>query len=342
MLRKTLAKLLPNPQFNNPGLWKQDYRIAVTGFTRSGKTVFLTSLISHLMHHVPKQFSLGPGRQIVAPESLPPTKSWVRFPFDENRRFLSGNCDGRPEWPEKTRFPSQFRLEFQRSDWRLAKMRLTLYDLPGERFADCAMYRRDFRRWSHQQLEWLSGLNKRPPELDAFLSLVTRADTQLATSERMIFSYKKALAALYRGYHQFITPSTFVLSAAGENTHVGDLFADAIAACDLDTIARGRCSGLPDAEFTPLSLRLFDQPGELVRQFDARFQRYQREVVNPMYRALSGCDAMAVLLDLAHILQGGAAVYDDAEEFFRQILNAVNPGWKLNHVFRRWIPGVPR
>lgn len=31
-------------------------------------------------------------------------------------------------------------------------------------------------------------------------------------------------------------------------------------------------------------------------------------------------------------------MYDDAEEYFRQILNAVNPGWKLKHAFRRWIP----
>ena len=338
VLSKSLTNLLPNPQFNNPGLWKPDCRIAVTGFTRSGKTVFLTSLISHLLHHEPERFHLGPNLHIVKPESLPPTKGWSQFPYMENRRFLAGNHAGKPEWPEKTRFPSQYRLEFERSDWRLSRMRLTLYDLPGERFADCAMYRQGFQRWSLQQIQWLTGLNQQPPELDGFLSLVASDAPPLPTADQLIFSYKKALAALYRGYHQFITPSTFVLSAAGENPHVADLFAGAIAAGDFETIATGRCSGLPEAEFTPLPQHLFGQPGELVGQFEARFQRYQREIVEPLFRTLARCDAMAVLLDLAHILQGGEGVCDDAETFVKQILNAVQPGRRYDQIGRGWLP----
>lgn len=223
------------PDFNNPGIWKRDYRVAVTGFSRAGKTVFLTSLAAHLLNHDPQRFHMGRGIEIVSPHILSPHRGWEEFPYHDNRTALSGEAPG---WPEKTRSATQLRIEFQLSHWRVKKIHLTLYDLPGERFADCTMHRSRFESWSNDQLQWLGGLGERPPEVDDFLRLVNRANARRHSPEEIVFSYKKALAALYAGYHKFIAPSTFVLDTEG--SHLYEDHTASSQQADLDAIAQRR------------------------------------------------------------------------------------------------------
>jgi predicted YcjX-like family ATPase len=329
------------PEFNNPGLWKRDYRIAVTGFSRAGKTVFLTSLISHLLNHDARRFRLGSDVHIVNPEMRALRDRWEEFPYQENYRVLAGD---EPDWPEKTRVPARCCVDFEFSHWRFAKARVTLYDLPGERFADCAMYRSSFRTWSNAQIQWLAGVDHRPREVDEFLNLTGRSVTRCPEAGQLIHSYKRALAALYADFHQFLAPSTFVLSRDGGllyEDHEDDLRRQ-----DFESVAARRLSGLPAAEFAPLPIRFIDQGGDLVREFARHYKKYRRTVVRPLFGTLARCDSMAVLVDLAYILQGGPPQYHDADEFLRQILLALKPGLKLHQlpgmaVPRRWTGSRP-
>jgi predicted YcjX-like family ATPase len=50
--------------FNNPGILSYRYPIAVSGFRDSGKTVFLTSLVHHLLNHDPSGFDLDARRRV--------------------------------------------------------------------------------------------------------------------------------------------------------------------------------------------------------------------------------------------------------------------------------------
>jgi len=335
-MNRFLSKL-KLPDFNNPGIWKSEYRIAVTGFSRAGKTVFLTSLISHLLNHDPKRFFLGKdsGKNdvaIVSPNIKAPTGNWQQFDYTDHRRRLAGK---EPAWPEKTRFPTSLRVDFEFSHWRFAKARLTLYDLPGERFADCSMYRNSYREWSNRQIQWL-GLQSQTPEIGGFLALVNPRSDRMPDPAELVRSYKMALASLYAGFHKHISPSTFALDLDGR--HLWETCAKDLQAGNLEEVGNCRLAGLRDAEFTPLSIRLLDGKSDLVRQFEKYYERYRKEVVRTLFRTLAKCDSLAVLMDVAHILLGGEGVRDDADQFLKDVLEALNPGQKLHHVLRRPVP----
>lgn len=331
-MKKVFAKF-KGPEFKNPNLWKREFRIATTGFSRSGKTVFLTSLISHLLNHDPQKFYLGDGLAIVNPVLKPPQTDWEPFDYTEYRRRLTG---ANPSWPDKTKSSTRAVIEFEFSHWRFATARLVLYDLPGERFADCSMYRDTFHEWSNRQIQWFSGLQARTPEVEAFLNLVNRRAGSAPRSDELLISYKTALASLFAGCHKYISPSTFVLDIEG--SHVWEsqrgLFDDG----NMKGVAESRLSGLTGAEFTPLTLTLINRERELVRQFENNYKRYRKEVVENLFRTLAKCDSLAVLVDMAHILQSGEGVCNDADQFLNDVLEALNPGQTIGQLARRPLP----
>ena len=62
-------------------------RIGVIGLQGSGKTVLLTSLINHLMHHDPRRFPLGDGNVEVTHfvQELP-DPGWDQFPVRQGAK----------------------------------------------------------------------------------------------------------------------------------------------------------------------------------------------------------------------------------------------------------------
>ncbi len=135
-------------------------RIGVIGLQGSGKTVLLTSLINHLMHHDPRRFPLGDGTVEVTHfvQELP-DPGWDQFPYAKARRSL-----GQAAWPEKTLETSQYKCSFRWSG-KQPLGGLTFYDLPGERFADLFMYENDYANWSSESLQEL-GASAQFPEFE--------------------------------------------------------------------------------------------------------------------------------------------------------------------------------
>jgi uncharacterized protein len=334
MLKAIKSRMPRVPTFNNPRLWTRDYRIAVTGFANSGKSVLLTSLLQHLFNHDPGRFYIHGQVKIVAPEwSALNGKAWDDFhrDFDRNIALLRAT-----EWPDKTLRASRATLRFRRNDWGYSQLRLTLYDLPGERFADSSIFRQSFEDWSRDQLEWLGPLSSPHPEVASYLDSIQRWPANKLTAEAIVLAYKRALAALYAGYHKQLTPSTFVLDQ--DANYLAKVCHDELATRDWKAVAAARISGLPDGEFAPLPRRVLDHSPDFAEQFAKHYRRYRLRVVRPLFRDLSRCDAVAVLVDLAHILQSGPAVLDDADEFVRQVLDALQPGRRLRDLLLSLLP----
>ena len=87
-------------------------RLGVTGLARSGKTVFITSLVANLMDRgrMP-QFSPAASGAIKAAWLQPqPDDTLPRFDYESHLAALSGD---NPRWPESTRSISQLRLSFR-------------------------------------------------------------------------------------------------------------------------------------------------------------------------------------------------------------------------------------
>src|SRR5690554_7876476 len=70
-------------------------RVGVVGLYRSGKTVFLTSLINHLQNHNPHHFRLGRGDvKLTYSGNLKPSR-FAEFPYLQYRNQLVNA----KEWP---------------------------------------------------------------------------------------------------------------------------------------------------------------------------------------------------------------------------------------------------
>ncbi|MBV9491384.1 MAG: YcjX family protein, partial [Verrucomicrobia bacterium] len=149
-------------------------RIGVLGFSESGKTVFLTSLLDHFQHQSRsgsfplfndggKPFQLTWERRIEATS----VQGFNVFPFESNRQRLQ-----RFEWPVKTGAGSEVRHRFVRSDWAWRKMDLDFFDLPGERVIDVLMCGSDYSAWSRCILQTIQENDELSRLAEPFLRLV--------------------------------------------------------------------------------------------------------------------------------------------------------------------------
>ncbi|MHB1035011.1 MAG: YcjX family protein [Pirellulales bacterium] len=126
MLHNLVARWLDPRKF--PKSRTSHVRLAVTGCSRAGKTVFLTSLINHLLWHKPERFRLGPKsnlpRIVKAAERRPRKLLWRTFSYPIYREGLAAK---HPTWPEKTTDCSQYTLAFESDDSFLTRYRLMNY-----------------------------------------------------------------------------------------------------------------------------------------------------------------------------------------------------------------------
>ncbi|MBV1798328.1 YcjX family protein [Siccirubricoccus sp. G192] len=162
-------------------LGQERIRLAVTGLTRAGKTVFLTSLLANLLaagqgrRTLPALEAAAGGRlrgvRLVPAgiESLP------RFDVAAHLAALAADP---PAWPGRTEDLStlELTLEVERRSWLggllgSRSITLELLDYPGEWLLDLPMLSQDFAEWSAATLQRL----RRGPRAEAardFLAFV--------------------------------------------------------------------------------------------------------------------------------------------------------------------------
>ena len=281
-------------------------RLGVTGLSRAGKTVFITSLIANLIElgRMPGLRAAAEGRIASVWLQPQPDDTVPRFDFETHLAALTGRA---PHWPESTSNISELRLSFRVKPSGLLSglsgtrtVHLDIVDYPGEWLLDLGLLDKDFATWSR---DTLARLEKRPGTGD-FLRALAEVDPNQpldeATAKALTLTFSETLKSLRAAGFSDCTPGRFLLP--------GDL------------------AGSPVLTFVPLPAANFPR-GSLGRECARRFEAYKREVVKPFFRThFSRIDRQIVLVDMLGAIHAGPRAVDDMRQAMADILAAFRPG----------------
>src|SRR5690606_13047980 len=141
------------------GLSDPVIRLGVTGLSRAGKTVFITSLVANLLDRgrMPGLRAAADGSIAAAWLQPQPDDTVPRFDYERHLAAMTGPD---PHWPEGTRHVSQLRLSLRIqprgliAGWRGQQvLHLDIVDYPGEWLLDLRLMDKDFDQWSQEVLD---------------------------------------------------------------------------------------------------------------------------------------------------------------------------------------------
>jgi len=296
--------------------------LAVTGLSRSGKTVFITSLIHNLLSatHNPNRMPLlnvaGSGRLLGARMEGPAAGGLPRFRYEEN---VAAMASGAPDWPDRTDDLREIRIEVRfmpaNAAGKLlseisgspATITLRIIDYPGEWLLDLPLLTQSYADWSRACL----ALYRRGPRIDVaadFMAFIAQHGCDEIGSEedaRQAHDLYRAFLIKARDIHglSHLQPGRFL------------------------------CPGnLADASllwFAPLDVPETAHlgPRTLGALMEERFERYKREVVTRFhddhFRTFS---RQIVLVDVLRALLAGREAFEDQRLALEAILQGFRYG----------------
>ncbi len=288
-------------------LFEPVIRLGVTGLARSGKTVFITSLVANLIDRgrMPGLTAAREGRIIAAFLQPQPDDTVPRFDYESHIAALTGPD---PHWPESTRAVSELRLSLRvRPGGLLSGVRgprtvhLDIVDYPGEWLLDLGLLERSYEQWSDDTLARLDtracaqGFIERARAIDA------QAAHDEATAQDLARRFADYLhAARAQGFSD-CTPGRFLLP--------GDL------------------AGSPVLTFAPIPHPGSSRRGSIHREMARRYEVYKRKVVKPFFRThFARIDRQVVLVDALGAIHAGPRALEDLRLAMAEILGAFRPG----------------
>lgn len=286
-------------------------RLGVTGLSRAGKTVFITSLVRNLTEPVRMaQLRAAQSGAIRGVYLQPqPDLTLPRFDYEAHLAALTG---ANPRWPEGTRAVSELRLSFRLAPSGLMgglsgmltgdrRLHLDIVDYPGEWLLDLGLLGRDFASWS---AEVLARIEPRP-EAASFRAELDGIDPGATHDEGLA----QGLARSFTGYLQAARAAGWADCTPGRFLLPGDL------------------AGSPVLTFAPLPPPANPGRRSLWREFERRFEGYQRQVVRPFFEAhFARIDRQVILVDLLEAVHRGPAALEDHRRTLAQALAAFKPG----------------
>lgn len=282
-------------------------RLGVTGLARSGKTVFITSLVANLIDRarMAQLLAQAEGRIQAAYLQPQPDDTLPRFDYETHLAALTA---AQPHWPDGTRAVSELRLSLRVRPSGLLSglsgprtLHLDIVDYPGEWLLDLGLMDKSYDQWSREVMARIAPR----AEAAAFLAQLGGVDPAAPHDEpraqdlaRRFTGYLNA--ARETGYYD-CTPGRFILP--------GDL------------------AGSPVLTFAPL-------PGEgegprksLRREMARRFEAYKAQVVKPFFRDhFSRIDRQVVLVDALGAIHKGPQAVEDMRQAMAETLGAFRPG----------------
>lgn len=307
-------------------------RLAVTGLSRSGKTVFISALIHQLLHSEDSQalpfFAVSNEQRILGVRQLPPdVTDSAAFPYADSLQRLNAHP---ARWPESTEQLSSIRLAIRyRPRSRLHRMlgdTATLYldiiDYPGEWLLDLPLLQRSYDDWS-QQCRTLFASEPRATLAADWLQTLAKLDLDAAADTASLQALSAAYKALLQAFRQdpyalsLLQPGRFVLPGELANS---DLLAFFPLAC-------------------PAASTSAEPPRDLIKGsnreiLQARFATYQSAVIERFYREhFCRFDRQIVLVDCLKTLNRGQECFDDMQRALTQILHSFQYG--RNGLLRR-------
>lgn len=285
----------------------QVVRLGVTGLSRAGKTVFITSLIANLLNRgrMPQFQAAATGRIQMAYLQPQPDDTIARFDYENHLAALTGTT---PHWPDGTQRVSELRVSMRVQPKGLLSglqgprsVHLDIVDYPGEWLLDLSLLDKDFATWS---AEVLSRLPDRP-NADAFMAALGAFDPsqpfQEPDAQYLAATFTEHLTASRAAGFSDCTPGRFLLP--------GDL------------------AGSPVLTFAPMPS--VDRPARksLWREFERRYESYKRNVVRPFFRDhFTKIDRQIVLTDVLGAIHAGPQAVEDMRRSMSDILSAFRPG----------------
>jgi predicted YcjX-like family ATPase len=282
-------------------------RLGVTGLARSGKTVFITSLVANLLDRgrMPHLLAAAEGRIEAAFLQPQPDDTVPRFDYEAHLGALTAKS---PTWPDSTRAISELRISLKvRPNGLLAGLQgprtvhIDIVDYPGEWLLDLGLLDLSYDDWSAQVLSRIVDR----PQAAAYLALATATNAEAKLDEPVAQSLASQFAAYLNaarddGYYD-CTPGRFLLP--------GDLV------------------GSPVLTFAPLAKTSTNPRRSLIREMERRFEAYKSQVVKPFFRDhFSRIDRQVVLVDALGAIHNGPQAVEDMRGAMSEILSSFRPG----------------
>ena len=187
--------------------------LAVTGLSRSGKTVFITSLIHNLLSsmHNPNRMPLlnvvGERRLLAANLDAAKALRLPRFPYLTNIEKMAGNL---PDWPERTADISEIGVEIRFAPANAlgrfmseitgspASLTIRIVDYPGEWLLDLPLLTQTYAEWSRATLaEFRNGV--RAEIFRDFLAFIARPARMRPPARRSRKRRMISIALVFQG-----------------------------------------------------------------------------------------------------------------------------------------------
>ncbi|MFU8824805.1 YcjX family protein [Yoonia sp.] len=281
-------------------------RLGVTGLSRAGKTVFITSLVANLMDRgrMP-QLTAAASSAIQAAFLQPqPDDTVPRFAYETHLARLTAPD---PSWPQGTRQISELRLSLRVQPSGLLSglsgprtIHIDIVDYPGEWLLDLGLLDLTYAQWAKAALARAEGR----PKGDAYLTLAGQTDPQTPLSE----TQAETLAATFTAHLNAAREAGFSDCTPGRFLLPGDL------------------AGSPVLTFAPLAGDRFAR-GSLGREMARRFDSYKANIVRPFFRDhFAKIDRQIVLVDVLGAIHAGPAALEDLRRAMAAVLGAFKPG----------------
>jgi predicted YcjX-like family ATPase len=281
-------------------------RLGVTGLSRAGKTVFITSLVANLMDRgrMPQLEAAANGAIQTAYLQPQPDDTVPRFPFEAH---LSALTSPTPHWPNGTNQISELRVSLRVQPRGLLSgfsgprtVHIDIVDYPGEWLLDLGLLDQSYAEWSMASLARAHG---RPGGND-YAALVAGVDPTIKLDEPKA----QELAEKFTVHLQDARQAGYSDCSPGRFLLPGDL------------------AGSPVLTFAPLPDGPYPR-GSLGREFERRFESYKRNIVRPFFRDhFAKIDRQIVLVDVLGAIHAGPAALDDLRAAMARILGAFRPG----------------
>ncbi|SFF80746.1 YcjX family protein [Neptunomonas qingdaonensis] len=293
-------------------------KIAVTGLSRSGKTVFITSLVHHLLEANQSRslpfFEVASDQRIISVKDLS-SSSDSPFPLRQSVQALGQEP---PLWPESTTGLSEVKLAIRyKPSGRLqrlindsATLYLDIIDYPGEWLLDLPLLHLDFAQWCRKQQQLFS--------VEPRASLAANWSKAQSDIDWLAPADDDTLAILSSEYTKLLH-----LLRNQENA--------------LSMIQPGRCV-LPGELASSTLLQLFPilnpppdlsqiTAGSMYQRLQQRYDDYREQIVKRFYREhFSRFDRQVVLVDCLKALNHGKPCFDDMKLALTEILQSFNYG----------------
>lgn len=295
-------------------------KLAVTGLSRSGKTVFITSLVHQLLHGIEGSrlpfFQMASNKRLRGTKVLPhPDRHIPSFRYD---RTIEQLCGEPPTWPHPTSGISEIRLAVRYlSNNPLLKhvspintLYVDIVDYPGEWLLDLPLLELTYEQWS-EQIAHICEIEPRLSLSEEWRTFIESIDLASEANADIL----RQAATLYTDFLYRCKEPQYGLSLLQPGRFI-------MPGEDL--------KGAPLLEFCPLfniSQDIYYSENSLYAEMKRRYESYKEHIVKKFYKEhFESFDRQIVLADVLKTFNTGYTSFVDMRDAINMVLKSFQYG----------------